>query len=88
MGCPIKLKDCLTLTSVFMQGGKVDKFMSYTNRGLRGALVHEYRDAASATNRHYDTGGKAPHHVHMNRFLLKAQPQQGKTGVTMSKSSS
>ena len=77
-----KLKHCLTSTSVLAQGGKVDKFMSYTQPGLRGAPVHEYRDAAAATNKHYDTGHKAPHHVHMNRFLLKAQPQQGKTGTT------
>ena len=24
-----------------MQGGMMDKFMSYTNRGLRGTAVHE-----------------------------------------------
>ena len=39
-----------------------------------------YRDAATATNKHYDTH-KFPGHVHKNRFLLKAQPQQGKTGA-------
>ena len=65
-----------------MQGGMMDKFMSYTNRGLRGTAVHEYREAASAHNKHYDTGHKHEGHVHPGRFLLKAQPQQGKTGTT------
>lgn len=59
----------------------MDKFMSYTNRGLRGTAVHEYREAASAHNKHYDTGDKHEGHVHPGRFLLKAQPQQGKTGT-------
>ncbi|KAL0047438.1 hypothetical protein WJX82_003437 [Trebouxia sp. C0006] len=62
-------------------GGMMDKFMSYTNRGLRGTAVHEYREAASAHNKHYDTGHKHEGHVHPGRFLLKAQPQQGKTGA-------
>jgi len=61
----------------------VDKFMAYTKPGLRGLPVHDYRDAATATNKHYDTY-KFPEHVHKNRFLLKAQPQQGKTGAAYS----
>ena len=63
-----------------MQGGKVDKFMAYTKPGLRGLPVRDYRDAATATNKHYDTH-KFPGHVHKNCFLLKLQPQQGKTGA-------
>ena len=63
-----------------MQGGRVNKFMAYTKPGLRGVLVHDYRDAATATNKHYDTH-KFREHVHKHRFLLKAHPQQGKTGI-------
>ena len=54
--------------------------MVYTKPGLRGSPVHDYRDAASACNKHYDTH-KFPEHVHKGRFLLKAEPQQGKTGM-------
>lgn len=61
----------------------MDKFMAYTKPGLRGLPVHDYRDAATATNKHYDTH-KFPEHVHKDRFLLKAQPQQGKTGAAYS----
>lgn len=71
--------------SMHVQGGKVDKFMSYSKPGLRGAPVHDYRDAARAYAGHYDTGTKHAQHVHNNRFLLKAQPQQGKTGKAASK---
>lgn len=55
--------------------------MSYTKAKLRGAAVHDYREAARAHARHYDTGAKQARHVHPWRFLLKAQPQQGKTGA-------
>ena len=56
----------------------MDKFMAYTRPGLRGSPVHNYRDAATACNKHYDTQNRS---VHESRFLLKAQPQQGKTGM-------
>lgn len=65
----------------------MDKFMEYGNKGLRGAAVHNYRDEArsapgapGALGIHYDAGSKHPGHIHQNRILLKAQPQQGKTG--------
>lgn len=63
-----------------MQAGKVDKFMSYVKPRLRGSAVHNYRDEAKAANNHYDTKRHSPH-IHDNRLLLKAQPQQGKTGM-------
>ena len=55
--------------------------MSYTKAGLRGAAVHDYREAARAYGGHYDTGAKQEKHVQPGRFLLRAQPQQGKTGA-------
>ena len=65
-----------------MQAGKVDKFMSYVKPRLRGSAVHNYRDEARAANNHYDCHTKRPpHHIQQNRLLLRAQPQQGKTGT-------
>ena len=63
-----------------MQGSQVDKFMLYDKQGLRGAAVHAYRDEARSSNKHYGAGLKHARHIHENRILLKAQPQQGKTG--------
>lgn len=61
--------------------------MSYTKAGLRGAAVHDYREASRATANHYDTGAKQAKHIQPGRFLLKAQPQQGKTGALASNNS-
>lgn len=55
--------------------------MLYGKQALRGTAVHAYRDEARAGNKHYDAGLKHEGHIQSNRILLKAQPQQGKTGA-------